>query len=97
MTACAASPARPVPPPVVQAADPVIVTRTIERLHCPGDLDQVPADQPAVPAGAVIKLNDPAKAWLAALTAWGEALRAQVLDSQAACAAARLVDPAGLP
>jgi len=73
---------------VVQPADPQVRVKVVERLYCPADLSAAPAPRPTVPEGASVTVNAKGKAWLAALSVWGDALLDQILDSQAACAAA---------
>lgn len=73
---------------VVQPADPQVRVKVVERLHCPADILAPAAQRPVVPPGATVTVNAQGKSWLAALSAWGDALLDQVVDSQAACAAA---------
>lgn len=82
---------------VVQPADPQVRTRVVERLSCPADLMAPAAQRPTVPPGATITVNGPGKSWLAAISATVDALLDQITDAQAACSAAQVVDPAGLP
>ena len=66
----------------------------VERLYCPADVLAPAPARPTVPAGATITVNALGKTWLAAISAWGDALLDQITDGQAEC---KKLAPAGQP